>query len=148
VRLPLAARPLQGERIEGETTVASVPAPLRVLVVDDVKDVADSLAMLLQLLGADVRVAYNGAAALAVLTGFKPHLALVDIGMPGMDGHETARQIRNLPQGRNLNLVALSGWGRDEDRRRSSEAGFDHHFVKPLGVDALEMLLASPPVGE
>ena len=104
--------------------------------------------MLLQLLGADVRVAYSGAAALAVLTGFKPHLALVDIGMPGMDGHETARQIRNLPEGRNLNLVALSGWGRDEDRRRSSEAGFDHHFVKPLGVDVLEMLLASPPVGE
>jgi CheY-like chemotaxis protein len=75
---------LQGERIEGETTVASVPAPLRVLVVDDVKDVADSVTMLLQLLGADVRVAYNGAAALAILAGFKPHLALVDIGMPGM----------------------------------------------------------------
>jgi PAS domain S-box-containing protein len=148
VRLPLAACPLQGERIEGETTVASVPAPLRVLVVDDVKDVADSVTMLLQLLGADVRVAYNGAAALAVLAGFKPHLALVDIGMPGMDGHETARQIRNLPEGHNLNLVALSGWGRDEDRLRSSEAGFDHHFVKPLGVDVLEMLLASPPVGE
>jgi CheY-like chemotaxis protein len=147
VRLPLAAGASQDETIEGETTVASVPASHRVLVVDDDQDVGDSLVMLLQLMGADVRVAYNGAAALATVAEFKPHLALVDIGMPNMDGHETARRIRLMPEGKNLVLVALSGWGGDDDRRRAMEAGFDHHFVKPMEIDALECLLASPPVG-
>ena len=72
---------------------------------------------------------------------FKPHFAFVDIGMPGMDGYETARQIRMLPEGKDIVLVALSGWGRDEDRRRAIEAGFDRHFVKPMEIDALENLL-------
>ena len=147
VRLPLAAAPSQDERIEGETTVASVPASHRVLVVDNDWDVGDSLVMLLQLMGADVRVAYNGAAALATVAEFKPDLALVDIGMPNMDGYETARRIRLMPEGKNLVLVALSGWGREDDRRRAMEAGFDHHFVKPIEFDALENLLVSPPVG-
>jgi PAS domain S-box-containing protein len=147
VRLPLAAAPSQDERVEGDATVASVPASHRVLVIDDDRDVGDSLAMLLQLMGADVRVAYDGEAALAVISGFKPHLVLLDIGMPGMNGYETARQIRKLPERQDLILVALSGWGRDEDRRHSAEAGFDHHFVKPMEVDALENLLASLPTG-
>jgi CheY-like chemotaxis protein len=115
------------------------------LVVDDDRDVADSFVMLLHMLGMDVRVAYGGEAALAIVPNFKPHLAFVDIGMPSMDGYETARQIRKLPEGKNLILVALSGWGRDEDRRRTTEAGFDHHFVKPMEIDALENLLASWP---
>ncbi len=147
VRLPLAAGASQDETIEGETTVASVPASHRVLVVDDDRDVGDSLVMLLQLMGTDVRVAYNGEAALAAVAEFKPHLALVDIGMPSMDGYETARRIRLIPEGKDLVLVALSGWGGDNDRRRAMEAGFDHHFVKPMEFDALESLLASPPVG-
>jgi PAS domain S-box-containing protein len=147
VRLPLAAAPSQDERVEGDATVASVPASHRVLVIDDDRDVGDSLAMLLQLMGADVRVAYDGEAALAVISGFKPHLVLLDIGMPGMNGYETARQIRKLPERQDLILVALSGWGRDEDRRHSAEAGFDHHFVKPMEVDAIENLLASLPTG-
>jgi PAS domain S-box-containing protein len=146
VRLPLAAAPSQDERIGGEATVASVPASHRVLVVDNDRDVADSLVMLLQLMGADVRVAYNGEAALVTVTEFKPDLALVDIGMPNMDGYETARRIRLLPEGKDLVLVALSGWGRDDDRRCAMEAGFDHHFIKPMEFDALENLLASPPV--
>jgi CheY-like chemotaxis protein/anti-sigma regulatory factor (Ser/Thr protein kinase) len=147
VRLPLAAAPSQDERVEGDATVASVPASHRVLVIDDDRDVGDSLGMLLQLMGADVRVAYDGEAALAVISGFKPHLVLLDIGMPGMNGYETARQIRKLPERQDLILVALSGWGRDEDRRHSAEAGFDHHFVKPMEVDAIENLLASLPTG-
>jgi PAS domain S-box-containing protein len=147
VRLPLAAAPSQDERIEGEATVASVLASHRVLVVDDDRDVADSLVMLLQLMSADVRVAYNGETALATVAEFKPDLALVDIGMSGMDGYETARRIRLLPEGKDLVLVALSGWGRDDDRRRAMEVGFDHHFVKPMEIDALENLLASAPVG-
>ena len=101
--------------------------------------------MLLQTLGCDVRVAYGGAPALAAVPEFKPQLAFVDIGMPGMDGYETARQIRKLPEGKDLILVALSGWGRDEDRQRSKEAGFDHHCVKPMELDALETLLRSLP---
>jgi len=88
----------------------SATASQRALVVDDDRDVADTLVMLLQHFGVDVRVAYDGGAALAIVAGFKPHLALVDIGMPGMDGYEAARQIRKLPEGRDLRLVALSGW--------------------------------------
>jgi two-component system, sensor histidine kinase len=147
VRLPLAAGPSQDERVEGEMAVASELASHRVLVVDDDHDVADSLVMLLQLMGADVHVAYSGEAALATVAKFKPDLALVDIGMPNMDGYETARRIRLMPEGKNLVLVALSGWGRDDDRRRAMGAGFDHHFVKPMEFDALENLLVSPPVG-
>lgn len=101
--------------------------------------------MLLQALGCDVRTAYSGVAGLAAVAEFKPQLAFVDIGMPGMDGYETARQIRKLPEGKDLILAVLSGWGRDEDRRCATEAGFDHHFVKPIKFDALENLLRSLP---
>jgi PAS domain S-box-containing protein len=133
---------------ESEGSAAAAPAlSRRVLVVDDDQDVANSLALLLNCLGMDVRIAYGGAAALTAVAEFKPCLAFVDIGMPGMDGYETARRIRKLPEGQDLILVALSGWARDDDRRRSREAGFDHHFVKPIEVDALENLLAPAPVG-
>jgi len=140
VRLPLGEAP--SSHAESEISKAFAPkSPRRILVVDDDRDVADSLVMLLQLMGADVRVAYNGEAALALVVEFKPHLALVDIGMPGIDGYETARRIRKLREGQSLILLALSGWGRDEDRRRSTEAGFDRHFVKPIKLEALESLL-------
>ncbi len=115
----------------------------RVLVIDDDQDCADSTAILLRRLGASARPAYSGAQALEMLADFKPHLALIDIGMPDMDGFETARRIRLHPQGRSLTLVALTGWGRQQDRRRSLEAGFDHHFVKPIDADALETLLSA-----
>ena len=140
VRLPLGEAP--SSHAESEVSKAFAPkSPRRILVVDDDRDVADSLVMLLQLMGADVRVAYSGEAALALVVEFKPHLALVDIGMPSMDGYETARRIRKLAEGQSLILLALSGWGRDEDRRRSMEAGFDRHFVKPIKLEALESLL-------
>jgi len=90
-----------------------------------------------------VRVAYDGETALGIIPEFKPHLVIMDVGMPGMDGCETARRIRQLPGGKNLILTALSGWGHDDIRRQTAEAGFDHHFVKPMQVKALERLLAS-----
>jgi CheY-like chemotaxis protein len=124
--------------MEQETVAAH-----RVLVVDDDKDVADTLAMLLECLGAETRVAYSGAAALVATDEFRPELAFLDLGMPDMDGYETARRIRLLQNGATLILAALSGWGREADRRRSMEAGFDHHFIKPIKVEALEGLLAS-----
>ena len=115
----------------------------RVLEVDDNRDVADSQGLLLGCLGADTRVAYDGETALRIIPEFRPHLVIMDVGMPGMDGCETARRIRQLPEGKNLILAALSGWGHDDIRRQTAEAGFDHHFVKPMRVKALERLLAS-----
>jgi CheY-like chemotaxis protein len=119
----------------------------RVLEVDDDHDVADSNAMLLRCLGADVRVAYSGEAALAMVPQFKPHLVITDIGMPGMDGCATARRIRALPEGKNLVLAALTAWDQDPIRDLVAKAGFDHFFVKPIKLDALETLLASLKAG-
>jgi CheY-like chemotaxis protein len=104
------------------------------------QDVADGLAMLLRSLDAQVRVAYDGATAIEILAEFKPDIAFIDIGMPGMDGFETARQIRELPDGKRLSLFALSGWSRDEDRRRATEAGLDGLFAKPIAIEDLESL--------
>src|SRR6185503_14198500 len=114
-----------------------------VLVVDDNRDAADSLAMLLQVLGADVHTAHDGAAALDAFVAYRPTLAFLDIGMPGMDGYELARRARQLPGGDETILIALSGWGQDADRRRSREAGIDHHLVKPVDVAVLRGLLAT-----
>jgi PAS domain S-box-containing protein len=142
VRLAL----VEGKRTEQKPRLAearAVLAPRRVLVVDDNRDAADSLAMLLRLLGAEVQIVYSGAEALAVLDEFCPNVVLLDIGMPGMDGHEVARRIRRLPEYRNVLLIAMTGWGQDEDRRRSTEAGFDYHLIKPADVGALETLLVS-----
>ncbi len=104
----------------------------RVLVVDDNVDAAVSLGMLLKLAGQDVRVAYDGPAALRQASDFRPELVLLDIGMPGMDGYEVCRRLRRESALERTTVVALTGWGQDEDRRRSHEAGFDHHIVKPV----------------
>jgi len=118
---------------------------LRLLVVDDDPDVADSFVMLLESLGAEVRVAYDGASALSRVAEFSPQLIFLDIGMPGMDGYETARRIRKLEAGKTAVIAALSGWGQSHDRECSLKAGFDHHFVKPMGIEAVEQLLKSLP---
>jgi PAS domain S-box-containing protein len=117
--------------------------PRRVLIVDDNRDVADSLALALKLLGIEVLVEYDGPAALNALDTFEPEVILLDLGMPGMDGLETARRIRQHPRGRSPQLVALTGWGQEQDQRRSREAGFDRHLVKPVDLDLLESTLAS-----
>ena len=86
--------------------------------------------------------------AIAALASFKPDIAIMDIGLPGMDGCELAGRIRKLPEGQDIILAALSGWGQEETRQRAVQAGFDHYFVKPMDVDTLQMLLASPPGGK
>jgi signal transduction histidine kinase/ActR/RegA family two-component response regulator len=113
----------------------------RVLVVDDNRDAADSLAMLLRLMGADVRVAYGGEDACQSYFAFRPSVSFLDIGMPDLDGYEVARRIRRDPASRDTVLVALTGWGQEDDRRRSAAAGFDHHLVKPVHLELLESVL-------
>jgi CheY-like chemotaxis protein len=143
VRLPLAAAGRPAGPPGGHARPAAVLAPRRILVVDDNRDAAESLGMLLKLLGADVHVAYDGPEALEVLATYKPAVVLLDIGMPGMDGHEVARRIRHHPEFRDVTLIALTGWGQEDDRRRSHSAGFDHHLIKPADVNALQTLLMS-----
>jgi PAS domain S-box-containing protein len=115
--------------------------PVRVLVVDDNADVAEGLMMLLELLGHRVRVAHDGMAALEAVRVNVPDLMLVDIGLPGMDGYEVARNVRKDSRLKGVVLVALTGYGRDEDKRKAIEAGFDDHLVKPLTVETFQKLL-------
>ena len=118
------------------------PLPARrILIVDDSRDGGESLAMLLRVLGAEIALAHSGRQALECVDSFKPDVVLLDIGMPGMDGYEVARRIRSNPNNRHISLIALTGWGQDEDRRRSVAAGFDHHLVKPADIDQLRQLL-------
>jgi signal transduction histidine kinase len=117
----------------------------RILVADDNNDALESLATLLQLSGHEVYTAANGAVALESAEQHRPEVALLDIGMPKLDGYEVARRIRAQPWGARITLVALTGWGQDSDRRRSQEAGFDSHLVKPLDLDKLTDLLAALP---
>jgi CheY-like chemotaxis protein len=112
-----------------------------VLVVDDNIDAAVSLGMLLKLAGQEVRVAYDGATALRQAVDFRPELILLDIGMPIMDGYEVCRRLRREAGLEKTTVVALTGWGQDEDRRRSHEAGFNHHIVKPVEPSVLERLI-------
>jgi two-component system CheB/CheR fusion protein len=142
VRLPLAAV----ERAAQAPVKSVQPArPLRlrrVLVVDDNTDAADSLGMLLQFLGAEVMVVHDGQSALEAMKAFNPAVVLLDLGMPGMNGLEVARRMREDPACREATLVALTGWGQREDRRRTHEAGFDYHLVKPADVSTLQSILS------
>jgi CheY-like chemotaxis protein len=115
---------------------------LRVLVVDDNRDSAISLAMLLKLTGNETQTAHDGMEAVEAAAAFLPDVVLLDIGLPKLNGYEAARKIRDQPWGQRMILVALTGWGQDEDRRKSSEAGFDAHLVKPVDHAALNKLLA------
>jgi CheY-like chemotaxis protein len=109
----------------------------QVLVVDDNQDAADSLAALLEIEGFDVRTVYDGAAALAAAGQRQPDMIIMDLGMPGMDGYETARAIRQQPGAERILLLALTGWGQNDARRRTTEAGFDHHLVKPVELEQI-----------
>jgi len=117
--------------------------PLRVLVVDDCRDQTDTLSLLLRLTGHDVAVAYDGAAALQAACALRPDVALVDLEMPGMDGYEVARRLRQLDACRDAVLVALTGHGQERDKRRCREAGFDDHLLKPVELERLQLLLAT-----
>ena len=115
--------------------------PLRILVVDDDRDVAESTGMLLRQQGHEVRVVYDGAEAIQLAMEQPPAVVLLDIGMPGLDGYEVARRMRASPELAGTWLIALTGWGLEQDRRRSAEAGFDRHLVKPVSSAALEEVL-------
>ncbi len=144
VRLPMIPPPDEPPP-KSDGPIAKALSGCRILVVDDNKDSADSLGELLQLKGNDVRTAHDGLEAVEVAESFRPELVLLDIGLPKLNGYEAARRIRQLPWGRAVVLVALTGWGQDEDRRHSHEAGFDLHVVKPVEIAVLEKLLAGLP---
>jgi signal transduction histidine kinase len=143
IHLPLAPVTTSENRDHEDHQGERMLPRIRVLVVDDNQDAADSLAMLLELLGASVAVAHDGPSALAELARVRPSAVLMDIGLPGMDGFEVARIIRRDPTLSKLLLIALTGWGQEEDRRRAHEAGFDHHLVKPADLAVLKSLLAA-----
>ncbi|WP_424363619.1 PAS domain S-box protein [Methylocystis parvus] len=142
VRLPT---PPDVSREETMPATASnqTSANRRILVIDDDHDVADSLVMFLETFGATVQVAYSGAAGIEALVSFKPDLVFLDLGMPSMDGYETARRIRALPEGAGVQLVALTGWGQEQVNDRARAAGFDRQLTKPAGFEALQELLGS-----
>jgi CheY-like chemotaxis protein len=134
-------RPAPVGRQRGADAWVSMPRR-RVLVVDDNVDAAVSLARVLERHeGQEVRVAHDGPSALEAAEAFRPEVVLLDIGLPGMDGHEVARRLRGRPEFERALIVALTGWGQESDRRRSGEAGFDHHLVKPVDPDELRGLL-------
>ena len=124
-----------------------VRSSLRILVVDDNEDSADTLAMMLRVMGNDSRTAYDGQEGVDVAGAFRPDVILLDIGLPMLNGYEACRSIREQSWGKGVVLIAVTGWGQDEDRRRSHEAGFDHHMVKPVDPKALMKMLAGLDVG-
>jgi PAS domain S-box-containing protein len=143
VHLPLASASAPALPAVEKERPASVLPRRQVLVVDDNRDAAQSLGMLLSVLGADVKVAFSGPEALKAIAAHRPDVVLLDIGMPGMDGHEVARQIRLQAELAQVTLIALTGWGQEEDRRKSESAGFDFHLTKPADMSALQALLLS-----
>ena len=143
LRLPLSGKqlPVAGEGSSGEQGLSLAPRQ-KILVVDDNHDAASSLAMLLKVLGSEVMTAHDGPTALELFAQFHPSVVLLDLGMPGMSGIEVAHRLRELPEFDRVRLVALTGWGQDDDRRRTQEAGFDQHLVKPVNLNTLQVLLA------
>ena len=147
-RAMTAPQPHRTERVSTAGAGPSAAAPRGVMIVDDNIDSAQTLAELLRMSGFHPHVAHDGARALQLADECRPEVALLDIGLPGMDGREIARRIRTRPWGRQALLIALSGWGSDGDRRQSLDAGFDHHLVKPVALDALfDLLERRPQVG-
>ncbi|MFO7286336.1 MAG: PAS domain-containing protein [Gammaproteobacteria bacterium] len=144
VRLPLAAPPAAPRKAAaGRELERAGPAPPRILVVDDNRDAAESLAMLLRTFGVEARVACSGAEALRAVDEWSPAAVFLDIGMPQMDGYEAARRIREGHPIVRPMLIALTGWGQQEDRRKAREAGFDRHIVKPAEISVLRELVDS-----
>jgi PAS domain S-box-containing protein len=141
VRLPVLEK-AAGVAVTG----AEQPAPVqsrRILIVDDNKDSAESLSMLLQITGNETFMAHDGVEAIRAAEKHRPEVMLLDIGMPDMNGHDVCRHVREQPWGKDIVTIALTGWGQEEDRRKSHEAGFDGHLVKPVDYNALQELLGS-----
>jgi DNA-binding response OmpR family regulator len=142
VRLPRTEDVARLQVVPTTGRAAAEGVTYRILVVDDNRDATESLTMLLQITGHETRSAFDGADALELASRFRPDVVLLDIGLPGLNGYDVARRIREQPWGRNTVLVALTGWGQEEDRRKSSEAGFDAHLVKPVDHGQLMAMLA------
>jgi CheY-like chemotaxis protein len=125
---------------------ASADGGLRILVVDDNRDAADTYSGLLQLSGHHVQTAYGAHQAIALAEAFRPHAMLLDIGLPDLNGCDVARRIREAPWGQRMLLVAITGWGQQDDRQRALEAGFDHHLTKPVASELIESVLQTAQV--
>jgi PAS domain S-box-containing protein len=142
VRLPVLGKSAQVSAAASDAPVAS-SAQRRILIVDDNKDSADSLAMLLEITGNKTYMAHDGVEAVEAIEKHRPEVVLLDIGLPKLDGHEVCRRVREQPWGKDIVVIALTGWGQEDDRRRSEEAGFNGHLVKPVDYDKLLELLGS-----
>jgi CheY-like chemotaxis protein len=144
VRLPVLLDSAPSPATDTADEEHAAPASsLRVLVVDDNRDSAATLGMLLRVMGNEVRTAHDGLEAVGVADEFRPDVAVLDIGLPRLNGYDVARRIRQQPWGRGMILIAVTGWGQDSDREQSREAGFDHHLVKPVDPAAVMKLVAS-----
>jgi signal transduction histidine kinase/CheY-like chemotaxis protein len=141
LRLPVYAHQFSSPQMADLAPLS--PERRRVLIADDNRDAAESLSLLLELSGHEVRVAHLGQTALSLAQTFRPDVALLDIGMPDLSGYEVARALRQEPWATDLQLIALTGWGQDDDRRSAMEAGFDHHMTKPVDPDQLGRLIAA-----
>jgi len=145
VRLPVITKPSGA----AQTGPAAEPSPQRrILIVDDNRDAADSLAMLMEITGNTTYVAHDGIEAIEEIEKHRPEVVLLDIGLPGLTGHEVCWRVRQQPWGKNIVMIALTGWGQEDDRRKSEEAGFNGHLVKPVDYDKLLELLSSLTNGE
>jgi PAS domain S-box-containing protein len=143
VRLPVGVAASEVSQVEVSADGPATDAGLKILVVDDSRDAADTCATVLELSGHEVQTAYSGRRALELARTFRPHALLLDIGLPDVNGYELARTIRAAPWAEGMVLIAVTGWGQDEDRRRALQAGFDHHLTKPIAAETLESLLQS-----
>jgi len=141
VRLPVSVEAPPSHAAAADEAPAT-PTSLRILIVDDNRDSADSLAAMLRIVGNDVRTAYDGQAGVDEAAIVRPHVIIFDIGMPTLNGYEACRRIRQQAWGAGVVVIAMTGWGQDEDRRRAHDAGFDHHVVKPVDLPTLMKLLA------
>lgn len=141
VRLPVLRSPMGRSQTLSDEKERGPDSGWRVLVVDDNVDSADSIAMLLQMSGHEVRVSYSGPDAVETAVEYRPDIVLLDIGLPGIDGYEVARRLRKRPELREVKLIAVTGYGQEADRLQSQEAGFDYHLVKPVDAQKLQDLL-------
>src|SRR5262245_48375070 len=142
IRLPVVVAAAGPQSVGGTEEPAAPKSSLRILIVDDNRDAADSLGMLLRLMGNDTHTAYDGQEGVDVAGEFKPDVVLLGIDLPKLNGYEACRRIREQSWGEKVVLIAVTGWGQEEDRRLAHEAGFDYHMVKPVDPQELMKLLA------
>lgn len=148
VRLPVMVKMPQSQPPVPAATEPTRAAGVRILVVDDNEDSARSLSILLKMTGHVTHTVHDGRAAIEAAATIRPDVVLLDIGLPNLNGYDVARKIREQPWGKDMVLVALTGWGQDQDRQKSRDAGFNGHLVKPLDYAALEKLLAGAASGD